>query len=424
MADAVGAGHEDHRRRCHPIDVSGIVTGTRDDVAMGVAASFGSLAHRGDAAAIELGRRRPPDLPAFRGKAERGADLADRRFQLGLHLEQRLVARMAQIDGEERAAGNGVARAGADLDDANRRHARRMGEGDAIDAVDDARAAEHRVFAAVHRRGAGVALAAGDRHLEPADALDALHDADGLAFGLEDRPLLDMRLEIGAELAPAGLLRAEIADAPELLAHGLAVEVGTAVAVGLVEHAGEHARADHGRGEAGAFLVGPHDDLDRRVGLVAAIVERADDLEPSEHAIDAVEAAAGRLRVEVAAGDHRRELAAPAGAAGEDVAHAVDGDGAAGLPAPAHEEIAPGAVEVAERQSLRAAFLGGADLSHQQEALPQALLVDAEVLHRQGVSFSTAASRPKISSICALMMVSGGDSAMMSPVVRTSSPLS
>ncbi len=41
-----------------------------------------------------------------------------------------------------------------------------------------------------------------------------------------------------------------------------------------------------------------------------------------------------------------------------------------------------------------------------------------------GVSFNTFASLPKISSIVALVMVSGGDSAMMSPVVRTSKPAS
>src|SRR5262249_55416699 len=147
--------------------------------------------------------------------------------------------------------------------------------------------------------------------------------------------------------------------------------------------------------ETRAFLIGPYHDLDGRIRLIAGIVERADDLEPGEHAIDAVEAAAGRLRVEMAAGHHRREVAAPPGAAREDVAHAIDADAAAGVLAPAHEEVATLAVEIAERQALRAAFRRRPDLGHRHETLPQALFIDAQVLHRQGVSFSTAASVPK-----------------------------
>ena len=50
--------------------------------------------------------------------------------------------------------------------------------------------------------------------------------------------------------------------------------------------------------------------------LDAVIVERADHFEPAEHAVDAVEAAAGRLRVGVRAGDDRQaaSVACPRGA--------------------------------------------------------------------------------------------------------------
>ena len=46
-------------------------------------------------------------------------------------------------------------------------------------------------------------LLPGHGDLIPADALDALDHADGLALGLEDRPLLDMGLEEGADRAAA-----------------------------------------------------------------------------------------------------------------------------------------------------------------------------------------------------------------------------
>src|SRR6185437_16050066 len=108
-----------------------------------------------------------------------------------------------------------------------------------------------------------MALAPGQGDLDPLDALDAEHDANRLALRLEDRPLLDMRFEEGAELPSADRPIAEIADALQFLAHGLAIEVLAAVAVLLGEHAREYARPGRGGREAGAHLVGPHRDLDR-----------------------------------------------------------------------------------------------------------------------------------------------------------------
>src|SRR6185437_5215162 len=132
--------------------------------------------------------------------------------------------------------------------------------GDGVDAVDEARGAQKRVFAQPHGRGAGVGVLAGDGDLVPAHALHALDDADHAVFGSEDRALLDVQLEQGGELVRAGFLFAAIADAPELVAEGFAVAVGAGVGVVGGEHAGEHAGGEHGRGEARAFLVGPVDD--------------------------------------------------------------------------------------------------------------------------------------------------------------------
>src|SRR3546814_18431639 len=60
-----------------------------------------------------------------------------------------------------------------------------------------------------------ISFGAGHRHLEPAHALDALHDTDGALVGLEDRALLDMRLEEGLERQAADGGVAEIADRSE-----------------------------------------------------------------------------------------------------------------------------------------------------------------------------------------------------------------
>src|SRR3546814_4292374 len=57
---------------------------------------------------------------------------------------------------------------------------------------------------------------------------------------LEDRPLLDMRLEERTDRAAADLRLAGIADALQLLAHGPAVDIGAAERVIEVERSEEH----------------------------------------------------------------------------------------------------------------------------------------------------------------------------------------
>ena len=59
---------------------------------------------------------------------------------------------------------------------------------------------------------------AGDHTVVPADPQYALHDTDGFRFIFENRPLLNVRLKIGADgMLPRGLL-ANIADLRQRLA--------------------------------------------------------------------------------------------------------------------------------------------------------------------------------------------------------------
>ncbi len=74
---------------------------------------------------------------------------------------------------------------------------------------------------------------------------------------------------IAGKFARARLFAALVADARQFLAERLAVAVGARIGVVGGKHAGEDAGGEHGRREARAFFVGPVDDLDRRVGLVA-----------------------------------------------------------------------------------------------------------------------------------------------------------
>src|SRR5215831_6917506 len=124
---------------------------------------------------------------------------------------------MAEVDREEDLAGDRVARVRADLDKADRRAGEgRMSVADTVDRVDHAGGTDQRIASPRHRCRPGMRLLAGGVDVVPALALGAGDDADRQACRLENRPLLDMRLEIGLDWPAADRLGAGKADALEL----------------------------------------------------------------------------------------------------------------------------------------------------------------------------------------------------------------
>ena len=183
------------------------------------------------------------------------------------------------------------------------------------------------------------------------------------------RPLPDRRL-------------AGVADALQLLADGPAGVVPAREAVLEIEHAGEHARCDHRGRKAAAFLVGPVDHLERGPGPDAVVVQRAHHLEGGEHAERAVELAAGRLAVEVAAEHHGRLVGVGALAPREHAAHAIDAELEPGFLAPGAEQVAAAPVLIGQRLPVDPAGRRRADLGHGHQALPQPLAVHPDLGHR------------------------------------------
>src|SRR5262249_56732323 len=108
MGEAVDARAHDHCRRGDPVDPAGIVAGAGDDVARGVAETPGGIAHRLDAARVELDRIEVPDRLNLDGEAEIGGDLRRFGFDPRFHaVEGRLVGR-TDVDGEDDLAGDDV----------------------------------------------------------------------------------------------------------------------------------------------------------------------------------------------------------------------------------------------------------------------------------------------------------------------------
>jgi len=220
--------------------------------------------------------------------------------------------------------------------------------------------------------------------IEPPQALAVRDHADLLVLGLEDGPLLDVVFEIGVHPAGADRLVADPADAPELVAEALALAV--LAAIGVVERvdAGEDARGQHGGGEAGAFLVGPVDHDDRPARPDAEVVEGADDFEAAQHAEHAVIAAAGRLRVEMAADIDRIEARVGAFAAREHGAHLVEAHAEPGALAPRFEQRSAPGVVVGQRLPIAAPGHPRPDLGQLVNGIPQPVGINAEVFTGRG----------------------------------------
>ncbi|MOA04189.1 hypothetical protein D3C78_1237320 [compost metagenome] len=148
-------------------------------------------------------------------------------------------------------------------------------------------------------------------------------------------------------------------------------------------NAGEDARGQHGGREARAFLIGPVGDDDRVFGLDVQIVQAAHHFQPGQHAEHAIELAAGRLGVEMAADIDRQSLRVLTGARGEHGSHAVDAHRQARRLAPALEQAAAFRILIRQRAAIIAAGDAGADFRHVHQTVPQTVAIDRQVFTRR-----------------------------------------
>ena len=280
------------------------------------------------------------------------------------------------------AARDGVGDVGRHVEAAHRGHeVAAHALRDLAHAAHHLRRRDERVVADAHGRGPRVVLHAVEGDARPRDGHDALDDADGQRLLLEDRSLLDVQLEVGAEGAGDAGLGAEIADPLKLVAETVAVLVARVVGVLERDLARHDAGADHGGLKARPLLVGEDGHRHRMPRPRVAIVERADGLERAEHAELAVVLPAGRHGVRVRAHQDRGQMLASR-AQTEDIAHPVHGDGEPGLAHPSHEEIAAAPVLVGQREAREPARRRLADPAQPLHALLESLPVDPHLTLR------------------------------------------
>jgi hypothetical protein len=224
--------------------------------------------------------------------------------------------------------------------------------------------------------------------------LQVFDRADGKAFDVEHRALLDVQLDEGVRIDGAGNGVAAIADARKLIAQHRAVDGLHRQRIVQPHAAGIDERAQHVGREARTLLIGEHRDGERAARRDAGIVEALNDLEAGEHAVIAVVAAAGAHRVDMRAGHDRRHILL-ALAQGDDVADLVDPHVEAEFAHPGHDEVAALLVVVGQRQAAAAAALDGADLRQPVQPVHQARVVDVQIA-RTHAAATSAALRPTI----------------------------
>ena len=289
-------------------------------------------------------------------------NLRDKRPQLAIHLVHQRIAEIAHINGEGDLPGHHVAAVGPHLHATDRAASLFAAPGNGHHFLHNAGRHLQGILTQAHRRGSGVRGLAGDHAVVPADPQHALHDTDGFRFIFENRPLLNVRLKIGADgMVPRGLL-ADIADLLQRLADADTLFIRDGPGLLQREDAGKDPRAHHHRHKARPLFVGPEHHLNRRLGGNLQIVERAHHLQRRQHAVVAVKFAAGGLSVDMAAGDDGRQAGVAAFPAHKYIAYFIDGDAHPGLPRPAYYLVPPLAVEIGEGQTAAAALRRGADL--------------------------------------------------------------
>ena len=304
--------------------------------------------------------------------------------RLGLHeavhhadgAAQVVLVGIAQIDRHRHASWDGVGNVRRDVEPPHRgHHVAPDVSRDLAHPADDLRRGHQGVVPHPHGGRAGVVLHTVEREPGPGNGDDALHDSHWHLLLLEDGPLLDVQLQIGAHGAGDAGLGPDVADTLQLLAEPLAVAVPRVVGVLQRDLAGHDPGAHHGGLEAGPFLVGEDDHADRMARASALVVERADRLERAENAQLAVVLAAGGDGIRMRAHEDGRERLR-ARAETEDVAHLVHADLEPRAAHPAHEEVAPVPVLIGQRQASEAAPGSLADAAEGLHALFESLPVD------------------------------------------------
>ena len=232
--EPVDAGAHHHRRRRHLRRPAGVVPRPRDDVAVRVAEPLGRAAAPARPAPARRSPGRNARPPRPRSRRPSASQIAAASASIRARIRSSFAwsgERMSTV--KTTSPGSTLREFGLNVTCPTPPTAvRLLRHRHRLHHLEDPRHRQPGVHPHRHRRRAGMRLPAGQGELEPPEPLAVGDDADLPALGLEDRPLLDVQLEIGVHLPrarPARRPSSRSARAPS--PNALPVEIGPRIGV-------------------------------------------------------------------------------------------------------------------------------------------------------------------------------------------------
>ena len=195
VADAVFARNENHAGGCDPGQITGVMSGAGDNIAVAVAESSSGGAHGGNACIIEGHRLISRDLDNIDAKVRGLGDVFAGAAKFRVHSVENPPVGMANIGREKRGSGDRVSRVRFGGDHTNRGDGLwSIVAGDSVGLGDH----PHRPLQCIapyrHRRRAGVGFLSLDRDFVGALPLSSGDYSNNRVFRLLHRSLFDMGL--------------------------------------------------------------------------------------------------------------------------------------------------------------------------------------------------------------------------------------
>ena len=353
------------------------MTGTADDIHMGIAQPFGGTAHHLNQPRIKRHRVEmaysldPEPKPQFHSHRRRRAfNFTPHRVQFGL-------IGAADIHREHHPPRYHVAAVGENLDLPHRAYRPRLvRHGDLVHPFHHSSHAQTCVQPHAHRRAAGMRIAPGQSDFQPPEPLAMGDHANRLAFNFQYRPLFDVQLQHRVHTPRADHLIANPTDPGQFVPKAQTVDIGARIGIVLGVQTGEHARCQHCGGKARAFFIRPVGHHNRVAGFKAQIVHGADHFQPAQNPQHPVIAPAGGLGIQMAAHIHRQSRRIGACTGGKHIAHAINAHGHARSTAPIREQMAASRICIGQGLAVVAASNSGADPGHLIKTVPQPRGID------------------------------------------------
>ncbi len=225
------------------------------------------------------------------------------------------------------------------------------------------RGGHQRIRAQVHRVRAGVTGPAFYCHIKPGLPDNALYQTDRKVCILQNRALLNVKLQVGVAVFGTICRIPVVADPGQLIGKADAISVPGVEGNISIELAKRGARAEQRRSKARSFFTGPVHDLNWTGGLDVFIVECPHHFETGEHTKRTIVASAFGHGIEMRADDNGRQILR-SGAFANNIAEVVDTGFQPSFIKPRTQQVARSAILIRKGEPMHSTIICSPNLPH------------------------------------------------------------